>query len=213
MAKQDVLNIDYFEEDINSFKDQKNKNENLYDEIHKLYKMILGDDESPSYKNLRDLSEISKTLSSIRGTSIEAANKLFQAKLAISNLELKKTQKNDESKSSEDLARSIVAMIRSDSKERVAQKTDTQSTKDLDKRISSSLDNGEITLTENDKAMRYAQKHINFVYNKHKKLIQATLDDGSVLEDYPRNRMPQGKIVDQKAGEVTLSTGIKLKIV
>jgi hypothetical protein len=215
---QNVLETSFFEEDILAFDDQIKKTEELYTEVHGLYAEATSGDGGAPFKMLRDVSEIAKTLSSIRSSTIDGINKRFQAKRSISDLEQKKSQAADENMNMAEIARATVSAIRSELNLQKPVKSEIPKTSGVDKSALEKRVNGELTsegikLTENDKVMKYAFKGIEIVYNKKKKKFMALAKTGELLEDYPTDRVPDQKVVKEENGYVYTVAGSKYRVI
>lgn len=214
MLGKDVLSTSFFEEDFQAFNNQLDKNEELYEEVHDLYAQATGG-EGATFKMMRDVSEVSKTLASIRATSIEAVNKRFQMKRSVADLEQKKKQNEKEDSNAAEIARAAIMAIRSDlalSKPiTTSAKSNAMGKDKLKERINSELNNN-IKLSDNDKAMKYAYKGVEVVYNKQKNKYMAIAKGGELIENYPQDRIPDTKIVKEENGFV-ITNGGKYRII
>ena len=92
----------YLKENINILHTQLNKNEELYAEVKEIF-----DDQrkTPTFGNLKSVTEIANTLSKIRSTGIDAADRLFKAKTQVLTLEQnsRKLKQDAENRSESDL--------------------------------------------------------------------------------------------------------------
>lgn len=217
MAKfkgNDVLDVSFFEEDLDAFDDQIVKTEDLYEEVHDVY-MQATSGEGSTFKMMRDVSELAKTLSAIRSTSIDAINKRFQMKKSVSEIEQKKMQLNKENENAAEIARATIMAIRNsiDNSNIKPSTTSEESKEKFNDRIKNAVINNELNLTSNDKAMKYDFKGSEIGFRKKDSKFIAILKNGEVVDDYPQERVLDRNIIKEEDGYVITTTGHRYRII
>jgi hypothetical protein len=218
MAKlkgKDVLETEFFEDDLIAFDEQVIKTEELYNEVHDAYKQVTGGDGA-SFKMMRDASELAKTLSSIRSTSIDAINKRFQMKRSVSDLEQKKQQLHKDDQNAAEIARATVMAIRNSvnkNPDKYINSSDDMNTEELNVRLKSAIDNKEITLSDNEKAMKYDFEGAEIVYNKASSRFMAITKSGEVVETYPQERVIDREIAREEDGFAITASGARYRVI
>lgn len=184
--------VEYFDDTLSLFYDNIQKNEELYKEIHNLF-----ENNSPTGFSLgagKNTIELGKVLATIRATAIQANTALFNAKKAVTELELKKDSQNAE-RDSEEQQKEFVRLAMeeiSNNKNRFNNKQNTVSDSEdiLDNVIEKKIKNGEISLTKNEKAMKYDYNNeVDVVYDMSSESVRAVKKGTLIeLEDYPIER-------------------------
>ena len=222
MSNKDPLNVtEYFEEDLDRIKQFIDKNEKFYDEIHGL--LNLNQSGGFSLNMNRNTAELAKTLASVRSTALSGVKQLFDAKKSISELSIKQKQVNIENSNSSldsELVKSIIDKIKYDNSPPITiTKTTKQDTSKLDDIINEKLQNNEISLTKNEKAMKYdfIEGGVVKKYDPNKESIVAVQKNtGKIIEDYPIERFGvDSEIiqVDEKNNTVTLKDGSSINFI
>lgn len=213
----------------------------MYDnveETEKLYKMAFdrfnnNNNAGFSLGVTKSSADMIKSLSEIRATSVTATKTLFDAKKAVVELELKKrsqTVEEDKAANDKEFIRAALSEIGKDQmnakrlyvehktsngtrmlSELVADKTK------LDSVVNKKLDSGELSLTKNERAMKYDfNNEVEYVYDTNTELVQAVKKGTTnIIQDYPRERIPISKItkVDLDEKKAYSDNGTKLKVV
>lgn len=155
-VRKDIEN--YLNENIEILHDQLNKNEELYKEVKDIF-----DDQrnTPTFGNLKNITEIANTLSKIRSTGIDASDRLFKAKTTILTMEQNiRKLKNEEDTISDtnNIITKFNEMMNSNKEiqqkienmEFQQQKQEIQQEK-LEEIINKKFESGELQKTNNDK--------------------------------------------------------------
>jgi len=221
--KSKILDINFFIDDIKLFDKNIDENEKLYEELHNMMNK-LSSSSLYSGGKIRDIADIGKTLSSIRATNIEAINKKIMAKKTVADIELKKMQLDNDTDNS-DFSRLAREMIKTIYTENVGNTKPfdvaptyseaNYSEKDiheLDKRVKKELEEGNIKLTKNDKAMKYSLTGVNYKYdvNNDRVLVYDKVT-GELIEDYPEERIPFKKKLKEDDKYAYFENGFKLE--
>jgi len=209
-----------FSEDIADYNKQLHQNDELYGEIHSVFKRVTGGGGGVlGMSSTTSLAELGRTLATIRSTSLDAVNKRFTAKKTLVELRLKEIQaKNGElDGDTVELGRSILKEVVS-TRQQFAVIQHTQKTSEaknlLDQRIQHELETGNIKTTANEKAMKYDfQKVVQLSYDQTKKEIVATnKKTGEIISDYPKDRIPKMKVLRVENEQAITNTGINLPL-
>lgn len=227
------LEREYFDDVLDMFYDINEKNEELYNEIHKTFT-----DNQPSGFSLgasKSTVDLTRTLSELRSNSIQSANSLMNAKKTIAELELKKkAQSIDEEKVNNDkeYIRSVIQEINNGPK-RVPTRTlitsegrsalnivdEAKQNKEkelLEANIQNMMDKGTITLTKNERAMKYDfNNEAEVVYDTATETLKAVKKGTSIpLNDYPIERAQVGNItrIESDEGMAYSDNGKKVRV-
>lgn len=218
----DVTSIEFFLDDLSSFNEQIEKNEELYGEVHKLLSQTNG--SSYFSGGVRNVAELGRTLASIRSTGIEAVNKRFQAKRSLADMEHKKKQLDIDKESSSNIetARLMLQTLHEEERARLLhekgrptpQRGNTVEDADqLEKRVSKALEEGNLNLTRNDKAMKHAFKGVTYAYDVTNEEFVARSKTGEILEDFPRERVPYKKVIQLEEGAALCDNGDRIPLI
>jgi len=211
-----------FTDDINSFDKQIMDNEKLYEEVHTIFEKIVQSTTKGGIMGqvhqIKDIAEIGKTLASVRSTSIQGVNQRFTAKKTISELKMKREtiDRNIENGDEISLARSLVKAINEEKQSlRNSSKSSNNEREKLDKVISENISKGNIKLTKNDMAMKYDFNGIvDYVYDSERDIFLAkNKQTGEIIQNYPLERIPKMRVVEQNGSYVITDNGLKIEIV
>ena len=86
---EDASDINFFKEDVEAMDRQCEESEKLYTEIHDLFASTSGGDYVPQ-RNLRDISELTKSLTATRSLCIQAVTSRVSIKKTISDIVAKR---------------------------------------------------------------------------------------------------------------------------
>jgi len=217
-------------EDISAFDDHLLKNEMLYDEVHDVFKRTSGGGAGVmGMGQTRDLAEMGKTLSSIRSTGIQGVNQRFAAKKSVIELRMKKAamDKGTDFEENIDVARALLRTIQVERVEQrrnggsdqpsndVSARDDSVGKAKLRERVQSKLDTGVITITPNERAMKYDyQDRVAYAFdNTTSKVVAIVKAASKPIQDYPTERIPKIRIVKKDGNTATTSTGEELPVI
>lgn len=137
---------DYLSENIGCLEDQVNKNEELYNEVKTMFDEYR---QASNFHNSRDNIELVNTLSKIRSTGIDGADKLFKAKLSVleSEQKFRKLNIDQDANSDNDIIMQQLNTILTSSNNGFNQKLQQQN---FNKTLDEKLKTGEINISQND---------------------------------------------------------------
>jgi len=191
---------------VDKFKDHTESSEQLYGELKNVF-----DDARQKMKNnftinggLRDISEVTKSLSSIRGDAIASTKNAFDSLMKINEFELKEKDRNSGSADSGD----VVAIIR----QIAASPRNVEVSEDaLEARVNREMSSGNIQINTNESAMVKGFKgKVEYAIDPNTNKVVAVDADGQILQGF-ENRIPDerqiGKVVndipyDKKGREI-----------
>ena len=223
LTEEEVSSIHFFEEDLDALDDEVEEADKLYSEIHGLYANLTGGEYVPS-KNLRDIAEIAKNMVSARSYHSDAVNKRIQLKKLIADLNFRNNGGIDENSQEaiQATARQIVALVRQENhglptpkpvtdKRTAEGKKRSKEEIELEKTIESRLGSGQIVMGANDKLVG-TNEYIVTRYDKaNEKFIAVDSRNGNIIDDFPSDRLPKGKINKDNGDSVTLMSGDEIK--
>ena len=217
------LNREYFDDVLDLFYDINEKNEELYEELHKTFT-----DNQPTGFTLgasKSTIDLTKTLSDLRSNSIQSATALLNAKKTVAELELKKkAQSVEEEKVNNDkeYIRNVINeinntqnrrqvstnrnLLKSNDRTTINILDDIKEQKEkemLEKNIEQMMNDGIIQLTKNEKAMKYDfNGEAEIVFDTNSNSLKAVKKGTSLeLTDYPIERGQIGEITRFEADE------------
>ena len=200
-----------YQEQLDRFSAHDEQSQQLYDEFKEVFDLIIRKSKNQfTYGgNVRDLSEMVKSLSSIRSDAINATTQAFNAKIKIRDLELKASKVENEASESANTAalmRKLTETIHSRDDKGMTSvmvaNTLDKNKKDISKellakRIRDELDSGNIRINANENAMKYdfsksGGKNIDYRYDPSlKKTVVISKVTGDPILDYPDERIPE----------------------
>lgn len=217
-----------FSSDLRAFDEHLQKNEDLYEEVHGVFKRVSGGGSGVmGLGHTRDIAEMGKTLSSIRSTGLSAVNQRFAAKKSVVELKMKEKQIENGQANLEDSVGVARAMLRQLSEERidanrkgvpVPERAPSQNDADrarLRERINHELETGAIKTTANERAMKYDfQGTVDYAYDASKEKIVA-VEKGSTkpIADYPEERIPRMQVIKVEKGQAITSNGSNIQVI
>lgn len=234
IVNEDPLSREYFDDVLDLFYDANEKNEQLYNELYNTYK-----NNQPSGFTLgttKSTVDLTRTLSDMRANAIQGATALLNAKKTVAEIELKKKAQSveeDKVNNDKEYIRSIISEINnSDNKNYnrnlissanrnvnniVEDKKRNNEKKLLEDNINKRMESGELSLTKNEKAMKYDfNNEAEVVYDINTESLKAVKKGTNIpLKDYPIERGQVGEItrIESDEGLAYSDTGKKVKIV
>lgn len=167
-TRADIEN--YLKENIQELSNQLQKNENLYNKIDSLYEEL---NNVATMGNTKNLIEVANTLSKIRSTGVDVADRVFKAKLAVLNTEQQfKKIKTDENTNNQTEAVMAALSDILNSNQEIANKhlnrpiVNNISDDELNQILDQKAKEGKIKLTNND--IKGIQKYKNNEENNGK---------------------------------------------
>ncbi len=228
------LNREYFDDVLDLFYDINEKNEKLYEEIHNTF--INNQPTGFTLGTSKSTVDLTRTLSDLRSNSIQSATALLNAKKTVAELELKKkAQSVEEEKVNNDkeYIRNVISeinsmqtnkpsnrsMIKSENRTTVNVLDDIKHEKEkemLEKNIQDMMDKGTLSLTKNEKAMKYDfNGEAEIVYDLNTNTVKAVKKGTSMeLKDYPIERGQIDAItrIESDEGMAYSENGKKIRI-
>ena len=218
LKEETVSNINFFQEDLVALDEEVEEADKLYDEIHSLYTNLTGGEYVPN-KNLRDIAEIAKTMVSTRSYHADAINKRIALKKLIVDVNYRNNGGLDENgnEAIQATARQIVAMVKQETlgKPSTVKPKQKQSQKEVDlleKNIKSKLDSGELVMGVNDNLVGTSEYVVSRYDKDKEKFVAVDSRNGEVIENFPEDRLPSGKINKVSDDSVTLFNGDEIKV-
>ena len=217
-----------FSSDLRAFDDHIRKNEELYEEIHGVFKRVSGGGSGVmGLGHTRDIAEVGKTLSSIRSAGLSGVNQRFAAKKSVVELKMKEKQIENGQANLEDSVSVARAMLRQISEERIdaarkgtpiQEKQTTQNGADkarLRERIDHELESGSIKTTANERAMKYDfQGKVDYAYDtSREKIVAVEKGSSRTISDYPEERIPRMQVIKVENGQAITSSGSNIQVI
>lgn len=218
LTDDQVLNPEFFREDINTMYDDADKIENLAtlidDDLSKIY--FTNEDRRMVGRGvLSFVAEQLKTLASLRTSKASAVNSIMSNKLKVSQLALSKLKNNEVGSGDADMIAREFQKLFLDPKNKSliesqniqfkradggnAKETDDTEDMLLSKRLKELAASGELVLTDNERVIKYEKIHVDFqvsVSDKDVKFIAVDLDTNEILSDYPETLLPSISVLE-----------------
>lgn len=144
----------YLEENITLMETQIQKNEELYNDVNEIFQDCKN---NSNFSGIKDNIEMANSLSKIRATGIEGADKLLKAKLAVLDTENKfrKVKSENESQAEKDAILQSLHSILSTNPDMVKMNKDFSGTskssnEEYEKFLEEKVQRGELQLSQND---------------------------------------------------------------
>ena len=216
LKEEEVSNINFFHEDLVALDGEVEEADNLYNEIHSLYTNLTGGEYIPN-KNLRDIAELAKTMVSTRSYHADAVNKRIALKKLIVDVNFRNNGGIDETgnEAIQATARQIVAMVKQEtfnSKPKPKPKQEQKETELLEKNIQSKLDSGELVMGVNDNLVGTSEYVVSRYDKSKERFVAVDSRTGEIIENFPEDRLPSGKINKTTNESVTLFNGDEIKL-
>ncbi len=223
-----------FSGDLKAFDDHLSKNEELYEEVHGVFKRMTDKGSGVmGMSHTRDIAEVGKTLSSIRSTSLSAVNQRFAARKGVAELKMKEKQIENGKRDNEDSIQVARSLLREITEERISSSRariqengngsiipDNQITSNkkgkeqLRNRIQEDVSNGVIKPTANEKAMKYDFKGVvKYMYDtKGDKVVAVDKTTNCQIDDYPAERIPRMKVIRVEGDKAVMNNGSLIEV-
>lgn len=144
----------YLEENITLMENQIQKNEELYNDVNEIFQDCKN---NSNFSGIKDNIEMANSLSKIRATGIEGADKLLKAKLAVLDTENKfrKVKSENENQAEKDAILQSLHSILSTNPDMVKMNKDfsginKSSNEEYERFLEEKVQNGELQLSQND---------------------------------------------------------------
>lgn len=215
-----------FSGDLKAFDDHLSKNEELYEEVHGVFKRMTDKGSGVmGMSHTRDIAEVGKTLSSIRGTSLSAVNQRFSARKGVAEMKMKEKQIENGKRDTEDSIEVARSLLREITEERISTSRarinnngiieesnkviNKKGKEQLRNRIQEDMTNGVIKTTANERAMKYDFKGVvKYAYDtKTENVIAIDKTTNQPIDEYPLERIPRMKIIRVEGDKAIMNNG------
>jgi len=232
LTSEAVTDLNFFKEDLDALDHEVASSEDLYNEVHQLYSQLTGGPYVPT-RNIRDIAEVAKTLVSARTSKIDVINKRIALKKTINDLNYRNNGGIDENgeEAVQMQARKIVEIIRQEQlearknggnnftnpqqsfdKRTQAGKQRALEEKELERTINEKLNSGEIKMGKNDHLVGTNDYVVSRYDRSTNTFVAVDSRNGKVIEDFPKERLPSGKITRVSNNEATMLDGSTVKL-
>ena len=218
MTDDEVKNTaSFFANDVEECNRQLIESEKFYNSLHNLWDNLTGGDYMPT-KSVRDIAELGKTMVSARTLSASIAHQRHQVRKNISDMVNKKAGIDDDTVSGANAtARELLLLIRRGAEplpppSHAQSAGNNQQSRErelelLDAKANKYIAKGAIKMSTNDKLVGLSG-HVKYEYDKNKKIFVAINEQtGSVIANFPKERLPTGRITKMVDGVVYTSNG------
>lgn len=215
-----IQDID-FSEDLPAFDHHGRMTETLYGECHDIFKRVSGGSSGVmGMSSTTSIAEMGKTLASIRSTAIDLTNKKFQAKKSLVEMRMKQAQlENGDIIGSDDqtMARNIVREVLNAKMGKTPQANAEAadiSRKLLDQRLETEMNQGNIILTANERAMKYDfNQVVEYAYKQDtKEIVAIHKETKQLIPDYPKDRIPRTRVTKVEGEQAITTNGLNLPL-
>lgn len=221
-----VLDVNFFKEDIETFDEESEKIEKLYNEIDGNIKEFNGNKNFIGRGVLPYVQEQTKNLVTLRSTKASVLNMKLNAKIKISDLALKKKRNNDEGNTMDamEVAKAALKIIQNNPNRTTAKDIHDHTLNTcedfddaLSRRYNDLTNEGKIKLTDNEQAIKYEKRNVQIQIVESKTGLQFVAVDGisnTIIKEYPSTLFPSNKKLEkaEKQGDYYLCGSNRYKI-
>lgn len=189
---------------IHQFEEHGEKAEILYSDLNEVFQRVTANAKKSLSLNagLRDMSEVAKALSSIRGDAINSTTRAFDSLMKVADHQLKKEKtesEGEELQSHTILMRQLTESIqkqnfdsgRNNSNLTLDPGSSMADEEALNKRIKGDLKNGKINLNTNEISMKYDFNGVSYRFDAETESMVVLDPNGNPIKNYPLERIPE----------------------
>ena len=229
-AEEEVMDINFFKEDIDEMDKMYKESQDLYNEIHEIFASTTGGDYVPT-RNLRDIAELTKSLTTTRSLCVDIINKRNSMKKNMVDIVSRRKGNESENDVVAETARRIVECVNaqaitnavnntiklpdgSDYVKPIVNQEHQASANDeqlLDKAIDNAINDGSMVLTTNDRFIAVADHVVPRFDKSSNKIVAVDTRTGGIVEGFPEERLPKAEISAMDSSFVRLKSGDNIK--
>lgn len=225
LTAETVEDINFFKEDLESLDNEIVEADNIYNEVHKLWDNLTGQEYLP--RNIKDVAEVAKTMVSARTYKAQTINNRIALKKTIADMNYRNSGGGDleGAEQANATARQIINLIRQENgltdvvKPQTTDKRTSEGKKRaqeedmLAKTIEERLSSGDIVLGKNDKLVG-TNEHVVIRYdNESESFVGVDNRTGKIIKDFPKDRLPDSKNLNKVNKEVAImNDGNEIKL-
>lgn len=225
LTAETVEDINFFKEDLESLDNEIVEADNIYNEVHKLWDNLTGQEYLP--RNIKDVAEVAKTMVSARTYKAQTINNRIALKKTIADMNYRNNGGGDleGAEQANATARQIINLIRQENgltdvvKPQTTDKRTSEGKKRaqeedmLAKTIEERLSSGDIVLGKNDKLVG-TNEHVVIRYdNESESFVGVDNRTGKIIKDFPKDRLPDSKNLNKVNKEVAImNDGNEIKL-
>ena len=225
LTAETVEDINFFKEDLESLDNEIVEADNIYNEVHKLWDNLTGQEYLP--RNIKDVAEVAKTMVSARTYKAQTINNRIALKKTIADMNYRNNGGGDleGAEQANATARQIINLIRQENglTETIKPQTTDKRTAEgkkraqeedmLAKTIEERLSSGDIVLGKNDKLVG-TNEHVVIRYdNESESFVGVDNRTGKIIKDFPKDRLPDSKNLNKVNKEVAImNDGNEIKL-
>lgn len=236
LTDDDVIDVDFFREDINDMYASVDDIDELADRIDQDLNNIYFNKENRAMIGRGTLPYVSnsiETLASLRTSKCNSINQIVQTKLKISQLAMNKRKTEDTGVDAAIIAKEFNKLFLQNSAaiqpknaqgsivQRAMSGVAANDDKMLDQKIAELEKSGELAFTDNELAIKYEKRGVVYkVINasSNPKFVACAQDNGEVLNDYPVTLLPGQDLldtgmVDSRKGKYICHGGMEYDII
>lgn len=194
-----MFEFEDFNKEINRFTEHDRSSEKLYNTFKEVFDRAVAKNKNSITMTggLRDLSEAARSLSSIRGDGISATSHIFNIKLKVSELSLKRerSEKGDQDMdAAATLMRQLTETIHKQNiKNQAITNADFEDNSEemFQQRLKQEIDTGKIALNINEKSMKYDFSGVTYRFDTENEIMVVLDKFGIKIDNYPLERIPE----------------------
>lgn len=226
LTSDQVENLNFFKEDLESLDKEVEEAGVLYDKFSNLYNQIVGQEYIT--RSVRDVAELSKSMVSARSYRAQAINNRIALKKTIADLNFRSKGGIDAEGTEASMlaARQVINLVRKEMNGAL----DTSSPKVLDKRttegkkraeeenkledvLNKKISSGEISMSANDNLVG-TNDHVVIRYDrKSESFVGVDNRTGNIIPNFPKSRLPNAESIDRVGkNSAVLDNGEEVKL-
>ena len=227
LTSDQVENLNFFKEDLESLDKEVEEAGALYDKFSNLYNQIVGQEYIT--RSVRDVAELSKSMVSARSYRAQAINNRIALKKTIADLNFRSKGGIDTEGSEASLmaARQVINLVRKEIGEPIG---NTMAPKTIDKRtnegkkraeeeskledvLNKKISSGEISMSKNDNLVG-TNDHVVIRYDKNtESFVGVDNRTGDIIPNFPKSRLPDAESLSKvNRNSAVLESGEEIKL-
>lgn len=214
LTDDDVIDVDFFRDDINEMYQSAEKIDELADRIDDDLNNIYFNKENRAMIGRGVLPYVSssiETLASLRNAKCSAINQTVQVKLKVAQLAMNKRKNDEVGVDTSMIAKEFQKLFMQNSQaiqpknaqaaivQRAMSNTAMDDDKALDAKIAALESSGDLAFTDNELAIKYEKRGVVFKVIEssiNPRFVACAQDNGEILNDYPVTLLPDHSLLE-----------------
>ena len=204
--------VEFYQDQIDALERCSAQTEDLYDDLYKIFKDRTSGDYQP---HLKDLSALATTLVSTRVACADIVQKEIQAKKILTDIAYRSGGggAKDDAEIAQQTARELMRMLNNEYRDKKNSKSapkelptphdESKVEEVLEERVKS----GRIKMSRNDNLVGTNDYIVTRYDPKSEGFVAVDSRDGSIIDNFPKDRLPAGKVTKVNKNDVSMEDG------